>query len=250
MAPHSSTLAWKIPWMEEPGRLQSMGSLGVGHDWATSLSLFTFMHWRRKWQSTPVFLPGESHGRRSLVGCSPWDRSESDTTEATQQQQLQQAFFIVQLSHPYMTTEKTIALTIWTFVSKVMSLLFKTLSRFIIAFLPRSKRLLISWLKSPSAVILEPKKVKSVIVSIVSPFICHEVMGPDAMILVFWMLSFKSAFSLSSFTFIKRLFRSSLLSAIKVVSSAYLRLLVVLAILIPVLLHPVQHFLWCTRHIN
>ena len=74
MAPHSSTLAWKIPWMEEPGRLQSMGSLRVRHDWATSLSLSTFMHWRRKWQSTPVFLPGESHGRRSLVGCSPWGR--------------------------------------------------------------------------------------------------------------------------------------------------------------------------------
>ena len=69
MAPHSSTLAWKIPWMEEPERLQSMGSLRVGHDWATSLSLFTFMHWRRKWQPTPVFLPGESQGWGSLVGC-------------------------------------------------------------------------------------------------------------------------------------------------------------------------------------
>ena len=69
MAPHSSTLAWKIPWMEEPGRLQSMGSLRVRHDWATSLSLFTFMHWRRKWQPTPVFLPGESQGQGSLVGC-------------------------------------------------------------------------------------------------------------------------------------------------------------------------------------
>ena len=68
MAPHSSTLTWKIPWMEEPGRLQSMGSLGVGHDWVASLSLFTFMHWRRKWQPTPVFLPGESQGRGSLVG--------------------------------------------------------------------------------------------------------------------------------------------------------------------------------------
>ena len=74
MAPHSSTFAWKIPWMEEPGRLQSMGLLRVGHDWATSLSLFTFMHWRRKWQPTPVFLPGESQGQRSLVGCRLWDR--------------------------------------------------------------------------------------------------------------------------------------------------------------------------------
>ena len=74
MALHSSTLAWKIPWMGELGRLQSMGSLGVGHDWTTSLSLFTFMHWRRKWQPTPVFLPGESQGRGSLVGCCLWGR--------------------------------------------------------------------------------------------------------------------------------------------------------------------------------
>ena len=83
MAPHSSTLAWKIPWMEEPGRLLSTGSLRVGHDWATSLSLFTFMHWRRKWQPTPVFLPGESQGWGSLLGCHLWGRTESDTTEAT-----------------------------------------------------------------------------------------------------------------------------------------------------------------------
>ena len=80
---HSSTLAWKIPWTEEPGGLQSMGSLRVGHDWATSLSLFTFLHWRRKWQPTPVFLPGESQGRGSLVGCRLWGCTESDTTEAT-----------------------------------------------------------------------------------------------------------------------------------------------------------------------
>ena len=83
MAPHSSTLAWKIPWTEEPGRLQSMGSLRVGPDWATSLSLFTFMHWRRKSQPTPVFLPGESQGQGSLVGCRLWGRTESDTTEVT-----------------------------------------------------------------------------------------------------------------------------------------------------------------------
>ena len=83
MATHSSTLAWKIPWMEEPGRLQSMGSLGVRHDWAASLWLFTFMHWRRKWQPAPMFLPGESQGRGSLVGCRLWGRTESDTTEAT-----------------------------------------------------------------------------------------------------------------------------------------------------------------------
>ena len=83
MAPHSSTLAWKIPRMEEPGGLQSMGSLRVGDDRETSLSLFTLMRWRRKWQPTPVFLPGESQGRGSLVGCSLWGRTESDTTEST-----------------------------------------------------------------------------------------------------------------------------------------------------------------------
>ena len=97
----------------------------------------------------------------------------------------QSAFFMVQLSHPYMTAGKTIALTIWTFVGKVMSLLFNMLSRLVIAFLPRSKCLLISWLQSPSAVILEPKKIKSVTVSIVSPFICRELMGQDAMIFMF-----------------------------------------------------------------
>ena len=109
-------------------------------------------------------------------------------------------FFIVQLSHPYMTTGKTIALTRWTFVGKLISLLFNILSRLVITFLPRSKHLLISLLQSPSAVILEPRKIKSVTVSTVSPSICHEVMGPDAMILVFWMSSFKPTFSLSSFT--------------------------------------------------
>ena len=80
---HSSAFAWKIPWTEEPGRLQSMRSLRVGHNWATSLSLFTFMHWRRKWQHTPVFLPGESQGRGSLVSCHLWSHTESDTTEVT-----------------------------------------------------------------------------------------------------------------------------------------------------------------------
>ena len=118
-------------------------------------------------------------------------------------------FFMVQLSHPYMTTGKTIALTRRTSVGKVMSLLFNTLSRLVIAFLPRSKRLSISWLQSPSAVILEPRKIKSVTVSVVSPSVCHEVMGLSAVIFDFWMLSFRPAFLLSSFTFIKRLFSSS-----------------------------------------
>ena len=132
-----------------------------------------------------------------------------------------------------MTTGKTIALA-WTFVGKVVSLLYNTLSKLAIAFLTRSKGLLILWWQSPSAVILEPKKIKSVTVSIVFPSICYEEMGPDAMILVFWILSFRSAFSLSSFIFIKGLFSSSSLPAVRVVSSAYLKLLIFLpAILIP-----------------
>ena len=132
-----------------------------------------------------------------------------------------------------MTTGKTIALTRDTFVGKVMSLLFNMLSRLVTVFLPSIKHLLISYLQSPSAVILEPQKIKSDTLSTVFPSICHEVMGPNAMILVFWMLSFKPSFSFSSFTFIKRLFSSSL-SAIRVVSSAFLRLLIFLpAILIP-----------------
>ena len=120
---------------------------------------------------------------------------------------------MVQLFHTYMTTGKTIALTIQIFVGKVMSLLFNMLSIFVIDFLPRSKHLLISWLQSPFAVILEPKKIKFVTVSIVSLSICHEVMWLDAMILVFWMLSFQPAFSLSFFTFIKGLFSSSILAS-------------------------------------
>ena len=130
-----------------------------------------------------------------------------------------------------MTTGKTIALTRQTFVGKVMSLLFNMPSRLVMISLPRSKHLLISWLYSPSSVILETKKIKFVTIS---PSICHEVMGLDAMILTLWMLSFKPAFSLSSFTFIKRLFSFSLFSTIKKVSSAYLRLLIfLLTILIP-----------------
>ena len=142
------------------------------------------------------------------------------------------AFFIVQLSYLYMTTGKTIALTGWTFVDKLMSLLFNMLFRLVKSFLPRSKHLLISWLQSPFAVILDPRKIKFDTVSSVSPFLSCEVMGPDVMIFIFWMLSFKPAFSFS-FTFIKRLFSSSLLSAIRMVSFAYLRLLIFLpAILI------------------
>ena len=161
------------------------------------------------------------------------------------------AFFTVQLSHPYMTTGRTIALTRWTFVGKVMSLLFNMLSSLVITFLPRSKRLLISWLQSPSAVIWEPRKIKSDTVFTVSPSISHGVMGPDAMILVFWMLSFKPTFSLSTFTFIKRHFSSSSLSARRVVSlhtwgdwyfsqQSWFQLVLL----------PVQRFSWCTLHIS
>ena len=127
------------------------------------------------------------------------------------------------------------------------------LPRLVIAFLPRSKCFLISWLQSPSAVILEPKKIKSVTVSIVFPSICHEVMGLDALILAFWMLNLKPAFSLCSFTLIKRLFSSSSLSAIRVVFSAYLRLLIFLpTILIPACASssPAFHMMYSVYRLN
>ena len=144
-------------------------------------------------------------------------------------------------------------MTIWTFVGQVMSLLFNTLSRFVIAFLPRINNLLFSGLQSPSAVILEPKRIKSVTVSIVSPSIFYEVVGPDAMNFIFCVLKLKPAFSLSSFTFIKKLFSSSSLSAIRVVSSAYLRLLIfLLAILIPACASssPAFHMMYSTYKLN
>ena len=138
------------------------------------------------------------------------------------------AFFMVQQSHSYMTTGKTIALTIWIFVSKMMPLLFNTLSRFVIAFLLRNKYLLISRLQSPFALILETKKKEICHYFHFFPRICHEMIGSDAMFFIFFVLSFKPAFSLSSFTLIKMPFSSSSLYAIRVVSSAYLRLLVFL----------------------
>ena len=157
---------------------------------------------------------------------------------------------MVQLSCVYMTTGKSIALTILTFVSKVMSLLLYTLSSFVIAFLPRRQCLLISWLKSPSAVILEPKKINSVIVSIVSPSICHEVMGLDAMIFIFWTLSFKPALHFPLSPSSRGSFNSSLLSAISVVSSAYLRLSIFLpANWFQLVLYPVRHFAWYNLYI-
>ena len=143
------------------------------------------------------------------------------------------AFLMLQLSHPYMTTGKTITLTIWIFAGKVMSVLFNVLSRFH-SFPSKEKVSFKSWLQSSSAVILEPKKITSVLFLLFPPSICHDVMGPDAMILVLIMLSFKPTFSLSSFTLSKRFFSSSSLPAIRMVVSANLRLLVfLLAILIP-----------------
>ena len=112
MAPHSNTLAWKIPWMEEPGRLHSMGSLGVGESQVTSLSLFTFKRWRRKWKPTPVFQPGESQGRECLVGCHLWGRTESDTTEATQQQQQQD---LTSQKHEVEAMNIYLSLVVWSF---------------------------------------------------------------------------------------------------------------------------------------
>ena len=147
-----------------------------------------------------------------------------------------------------MTTGKTIALTRQTFAGKVISLLFNML---VITVLPRSKCLLISWLQSPSAVTLEPKNIKSDTVSTLSPSISHEVMGPDAMILVLWMLSLKPTFSPSSFTFIKRLLSSSSLSDIKMVSSAYWGFWYFSQTSwFQLVLLPVQCFSWCTLHIS
>ena len=144
---------------------------------------------------------------------------------------------------------KTIALTIRTFVSKVMSLL--AMCRFVIAFLPRNKCLLMLWLQSQSTVIWEPKKTNFGTISTLSPSICHEVMGPDVIILVFWMLSFKPDFSLSFFTLIRRFFCSSLLSAIRMVSSACLKLLILLwQSWFQLVTRPARHLAWCTLHLS
>ena len=149
-------------------------------------------------------------GRTGLISLLSRTLKSSPTPQFKSINSLMPSLLYVQLSHPNMTIEKkTIARTRWTFVGKVMSLPFNMLSRFVVAFLPRRKHFLISWLQSPSAVILESKKIKSVTVSIVSPSICYEVMGLDVIIFTDWMLSFQSAFSLSSFPFINRLFSSS-----------------------------------------
>ena len=261
MATNSSTLAWKIPWKEETGRLQfsvqfsSVQSLSHVQLFATpgitarkaslsitisrsSLKLTSIesvmpsshlilcrpllllplippsirvfsnestlrMRWPKYWSfSFSIILSKEHPGLISFR----MDWLDLLAVQETFKSLLQRhrskvsilqcsAFFTVQLSHPYMTAGKTIALTRQTVVGKVMSLLFNMLSRFVITFLPRSKCLLISWLQSPSAVILEPQKIKSDTVSTVSSSISHEMMGPDAMIFVFWMLSFLQEFS-------------------------------------------------------
>ena len=204
MTPHSSTLAWKIPWMEEPDGLQSMELQRVRHDWAISLSCI-----------------GEGNGNPLQCSCLENPRDGGAWWAAV-----------------YGVAQSRTRL-------KWLS------SRLVITFLPRSKRLLISWLQSPSAVILEPPKIKSDTISTVSSSISHEVMGPDAMIFVFWMLSFKPTFSLSFFTFIKRLFSFSSLSAIRwchlhiwgywyLSRQSWFQLVLL----------PAQHFSWCTLHIS
>ena len=171
-----------------------------------SQGLFKWMRWAEYWSFNFSISPSNEYS--GLIS-SRMDWVDLLAVQGTHKSVLQHhsstasilwhsAFFIVQLLHTYMTTAKTVALNKWTFVGKVMSLLLNTLSRLVITFLPRIKRLLISWLQSWSAVILELKRIKSLTVSTVSPSICHEVMGPDAMILVFWMLSFKPTFWLSS----------------------------------------------------
>ena len=260
METHSSTLAWKILWKEETGRLQfsvqfssiqslshvrlfatqwiavHQASLSISISWSSlkltsieammpsshlilcrpllllppippSISLFQEstlrMRWPKYWSfNFSIILSKEHPGLISFR----MDWLDLLAVQETFKSLLQRhrskvsilqcsAFFTVQLSHPYMTAGKTIALTRQTVVGKVMSLLFNMLSRFVITFLPRSKCLLISWLHSPSAVILEPQKIKSDTVSTVSSSISHEMMGPDAMIFVFWMLSFLQEFS-------------------------------------------------------
>ena len=146
--------------------------------------------------------PGVGDGQGGLAHCSPCGRKESDMTEWLSWILWHSAFFMVQLSHLYITTGKIIALAMRIFVSKVIFLLFHTLSSFAIAFLPRSKCLLIYGFSHHLQWFFEPRKIKSLTVSVVPPSFCHEVMGPDAMIFIFWMLSFKPALSLSSFTLI------------------------------------------------
>ena len=160
-------------WSFPVSQFFASGGQSIGASASTSVLPMNIQDWFPLGWTGWIFLPSK--------GLS---RVFSNTTVQKHQFFWHSALFMVQLSHPYMTTGKTIPLTGWTFVGKVMSLLCNMLSRLVITFLPRSKHLLISWLQSPSAVILKPKKIKSVTVSIVSSSICHEVMGPDAIILL------------------------------------------------------------------
>ena len=162
MAPHSSTLAWKIPWTEEPGGLQSMRSLRVGHDWATSLSLFTFMHWKRKWQPTPVFSPGESQGRGSVLGCHLWGRTESPfhiwyytcfnailphhpTLSLSHGVQKTVLYISVSFAVSYVISVHNLSFILWTDKPKTF---YKPITRLILSTLPSLGRALLnlSWL--------------------------------------------------------------------------------------------------------
>ena len=200
-----------------------------------SSELSLCIRWPKYWSFSFSISPSNKHLGLILSSWYPRDSQSLLQDHSLKASILEHSvFFMVQCSHPYVPTGKTIALTIQTFISSDVSA-FNMLSRFVMAFLPKNNNLLISWLQSPSAVIWEPKKIKAVIASDFSLSICHEVMTLDIMILDFWMLCFKSAFSLSSFSLIKRLFSSSSLSAIRVVSSPYLRLFIFLpAVLIPV----------------
>ena len=179
------------------------------------------IRWPKYWSFSFNISPSSKYSGWFPLGLTGWISLQSRRLKSLLQHHSSKAsilwhssFFMLQLSHPYMTTGKTIPFTTGTFVGKVIPLLFNMLSIFVIAFLPRSKRLLISWLQSPSIVILEPKEIKSIATSTFSPSIFHEAVEPDAMILVFWLLSFKPAFSLFSFTLIRKLFSFSSLSVI------------------------------------
>ena len=180
----------------------------------------------------------------------PTDSQEySQTLHFESISSLLSTFFVVQLSHPYMTTGKTIALTLQNFVGKVMSLLFNMLSRFFIAFLPRSKHLFISWVQSLYAVILEPKKIKSVTIPTFSTSICHDLMGLDAMILVLWMLSFKPAFFHSPLSPSSRHSLTPLLFL--PLEWYHLQIWGYFSqkSWFQLLIYPAWHFTWCTQHI-
>ena len=243
-----STLDWKEIQPVHPKGNQDWcwsWNLNILATWCEELT-----HWKRPWCWERLKAGGEEENR----GWDGWIASPTQWTWVwvnsgswwwTGRPGAWQSMGLQRVGHDWVTElnwtltsihdhYKNHSFDLTDFCRKAMSLLFNMLSRLVITYLPRSKHLLISWLQSPSEVILGPSKITSATVSLISPSICHEVMAPGAIILVFWMLSFQPAFSLSSITFIKRLYNSSSLSAIMVVSSAYVRLLIFLpAVLIP-----------------